>query len=229
MFMSSHRPRVLLVSPPGGVSTALATELATCGYEPLVAADFPTAKALLDTRPDFLVTDLKLGSYNGLHLAIRAGAAGTPVIVVGDDDPVLRAEAERQNTLFLTPPLTPARVIQSIGTMLNASRQTRRSTRKQVPALDAFAGELQARLLDVSYDGMRLEAEAPRPAALPAFFVVRLPQFNFSCRVQRVWTAVVEGPLAATRCGAAVAAVDAETVRAWRDLVDSMPGLAVSV
>jgi len=225
-------PRVLLVSPPTGVSKGLAPQLSEAGYEPLPASDFMEARALLDSRPDLLITDVKLGAYNGLHLAIRAGGLGVPALVLGESDPVLKADAERQQALYLTPPVDPDRLLSLVTKLLAVARQTRRSSRKQVPPLEVIADDFRARLLDVSYDGMRLEAAAKTQLTLPSYFTVRFPQFNFACRVQRIWTAAVssEDPgAAALWCGAAVAAADPETAFTWRSLVDAMPGLGVTV
>lgn len=204
---------------------ALAPSLLSAGYEPTVVSDFAGAKASLDKRPDLLITELKLGAYNGLHLAIRAGVSRTPTIVVGDIDPVLRADAERQQATYLTPPIDPQRLVALVGELLQGSQHTRRSTRKQVPPVNALVNEVPAHLCDVSYEGMRIEsAERDTP---PPYFDVRLPQFNFSCRAQRVWTSPAGEDRSRVWCGAALSTSDGETASAWRALVDIMPGLAV--
>ncbi|MGH6802141.1 MAG: hypothetical protein ACREC3_02080 [Methyloceanibacter sp.] len=194
-------------------------------------ADFAAAKDVLSTRPELLITELKLGAFNGLHLAIRAGVQGTPAIVVGDPDPVLEAEAKRQQATYLSPPLDPERVLTVVGELLAAALRTRRSPRKQVPQLDAFANDVPARVLDVSYEGMRIESVETKSEGLPPVFKVRLPLFNFSCDVQRVWTS----PLTATGAqapgisvGAMLAMANDDTALAWRTLVDALPGLAVT-
>ena len=223
----TSRPRVLLVCPPGGVAKTLATLLAETGCDVLLASDFASAKTALARRPSLLVTDLKLGAYNGLHLAIRAAMVGTAALVIGHVDPVLQADAERQQAVYLTVPLDRERALQEVRRLLDAALHTRRSERRQVPGLDVFADRFPARLLDVSYDGMRLEAVAPKLAELPPYFLVRLPQFNFACRVQRIWTAPAAGDeSSAIWCGAAVAAADMATTSTWRTLVDAMPGFA---
>jgi hypothetical protein len=228
--MNDH-PRLLLVSPPDGVTRTLARSLEAAGYSPMVVSDFSTAQEILSTRPELLIAELKLGAYNGLHLAIRAGVQGTPAIVVGDADPVLEAEAKRQQATYLTLPLDVGRALGVVGELLSVAARTRRSPRKQVPLLDAFVNDVPARVLDVSYEGMRLEADEASSSALPESFRVSLPHFNFSCDVQRVWML----PLAAEgdrrsgiSCGAELSMGDADTALAWRMLVDALPGLAVT-
>jgi len=222
----SPRSRVLLVSLPDGVSATLTSLLFNAGHETVLASDFASAKSVLADRLDLLITDLKLGAYNGIHLAIRAASLGTPVIVIGDPDPVLEADAERQHATYLTTPLDLDRLIETASNLLDASRKTRRSERKRVSNLEAFADDVQARVLDVSYDGLRIETSASSHQTLPRYFVVRMPQFQFVCRVQRVWTtpAVDESTRTVVWCGAAVASDDLEASSAWKTLVDTIPG-----
>ena len=66
-LMPAHR-RVLLVGPSSGLVQSLAAVLTSAGYELHVVADFIKARTLLDAHPDLLITELKLGIYNGLHL-----------------------------------------------------------------------------------------------------------------------------------------------------------------
>ncbi len=229
----NQQPWVLLVAPNGGVVRGLAPSLRAAGYVPKVVGDFAAAKEALAARPELLITELKLGAYNGLHLAIRANVQGTPTIVVGDHDPVLEAEAERQHARYLTPPVTPERVLALVAELLAAAQHVRRSPRKQVPLLDAFVNDVPARVLDVSYEGLRLEAPEAGSENVPAYFRVRLPLFNFSCDVQRVWVSPIsaeqgERALSGVSCGAELSRGDVDTALAWRTLVDSMPGLAVT-
>jgi DNA-binding response OmpR family regulator len=218
--------RVLVVAPSRPLARELAAALKSAGYAPIVVSDFVVAKTLLEARPDFLISELKLGAYNGLHLAIRAAGQGTPAIIIGDADPVLQAEAERYRAAFLKTPLDPERVLVLLRTIPASSRRKRRSPRKQVGVLDAYVNDVQARLLDVSYEGMRIETTEEELAALPPRFTVRLPLFNFSCWVQRVWTARPGSEGSGMTCGAELSTSDADTAMGWRMLVDSLPGTA---
>lgn len=225
----SLSPRVLLVAPTDSVTRTLAPSLRSAGFEPDVVSDFASAKEVLGTHPEVLITELKLGAFNGLHLAIRAGAQGTPTIIIGEPDPVLEAEANRQRARYLTSLTDHEQIIGIVRELLSAAMHTRRSPRKQVPQLDAFVNGRPARLLDVSYEGLRLEAADDESRALPSQFTVRLPRFNFSCAVQRVWTAPLGADaVGGISCGAELSMDDADTALAWRALVDAMPGLAVS-
>jgi DNA-binding response OmpR family regulator len=218
--------RVLVVAPSRPLARELAATLKAAGYAPIVIGDFMVAKTLLEARPDFLISELKLGAYNGLHLAIRAAGQGTPAIIVGDADPVLQAEADRYKAAFLKTPVDPARVLGLMRELAASSPRKRRSPRKQVSVLDAFVDDIRARLLDVSYEGMRIETSERELAGLPPRFTLRLPLFNFSCRVERVWTASPSSEGSGAAFGAELSASDASTTEAWRLLVDSLPAAA---
>jgi DNA-binding NtrC family response regulator len=63
------------------------------------AADFPTARArLFATLLDLVVTNLRLGAFNGLHLAYLVASTGSPprvVVYTNRFDPLLAREGQR--------------------------------------------------------------------------------------------------------------------------------------
>ncbi len=212
---------ILLVAPTRQVADMLSPALAAAGHQTIVTRDFDEAKALLSGRPKLLITEIKLGAYNGLHLAIRAEAIGTPTVVIGDSDPVLERDARRIHAAYLTLPLDRDRAVSVATELLERAVKERRSSRRRVKDVDALANDWQAQLVDVSYEGMRLEAGAN--PGLPKYFEVRVPRFNFSCQVERIWTS--PGVIDATHlcCGAALFPSNLETALAWRALVDALP------
>jgi DNA-binding NtrC family response regulator len=76
---------VLLVSPTPSVAKALSAAIRRMGHHVLVTRTFEGAKRYLAAMPSLLITELKLGAYNGLHLALRAGATDIPSVVIADD------------------------------------------------------------------------------------------------------------------------------------------------
>jgi DNA-binding response OmpR family regulator len=223
--MNGRRQALVVVSDPD-LGATLVEWLSNAGYGARVIRTFAEARAELDaSAPDVLVVQIKLAAYNGLHLAIRARSRGSsmPVVLIGDPDSVLQAEAERHQATYLTRPLDEQVLTDTIRRLGAEHRPARRSPRKRVPMLDALLNDVHARVIDVSYEGLRLEVERQDPAAIPPYFSLRIPLFNVSCRAQRVWT--LEPPdRAAQWCGAAIIAVDNGGAIAWRSLVDSMPG-----
>jgi len=83
-------PRVLVVTQK---LDALRWSLMPKGLEVTLVTTFADAKAHLKTEPDLVIADVKLGFYNGIHVAIRALAADIPAIVIGPDDSGLRRDA----------------------------------------------------------------------------------------------------------------------------------------
>jgi FixJ family two-component response regulator len=223
--MTVRRQAIVVVSDPD-IADMLVDCLSTAGYTARVIREFVTARAELDgTAPDLLVAQIKLGAYNGLHLAIRSRSRGakTPVVLIGDADPVLQAEADRVHAAYLTTPLNEQLLVDAVKRGEADYRPTRRSPRKRVPMLDALVNEVQARILDVSYEGLRLQVSEQQPDSIPPFFMLRIPLFNLSCRAQRVWTRDPPDQ-AGLWCGATIVGVDPAGAVAWRALVDSVPG-----
>ena len=104
--MTAHS-RALVVAPTPELAQSLVGWLASRGYDVLLLTDFAAARQELDARPPrLLVTELKLGAFNGLHLTLRARARcpGVSGIVIGEADCVLQAEARQQHVRYLVPP-----------------------------------------------------------------------------------------------------------------------------
>jgi DNA-binding response OmpR family regulator len=220
------RRQALVVVSDAELGERLVEWLADAGYHARVLRVFAVARAELDsTAPDLLVSQIKLGAYNGLHLAIRSRSRGSklPIILIGDPDAVLQAEAERHHTAYLGLPLDSQVFHETLRREQADYRPTRRSPRKRVPMLDALVNDVQARILDVSYEGLRLQVSEQESAAIPPYFMLRIPLFNLSCRAQRVWT---QDPPDRNGlwCGAAIVGVDVAGAVAWRSLVDAVPG-----
>jgi DNA-binding response OmpR family regulator len=223
--MNVRRQAMVVVSEPN-IGETLVEWLSGSGYAARVIRTFAAARAELDgSSPDLLIAQIKLGAYNGLHLAIRARSRGskTPVILVGDRDPVLQSEADRLHASYLTTPLDEQLLLETVRRAEAEYRPTRRSPRKRVPMLDALVNDVEARILDVSYEGLRLQLTDQQPATVPPYFMLRIPLFNVSCRAQRVWT--LDPPdKNGLWCGATIVGVDPAGAVAWRALVDSVPG-----
>jgi hypothetical protein len=92
---------VLLVAPSPSFAAAAIPWLAEAGFRVTVVGSFEAARPHLTDRLSLLISEVRLGNYNGLHLGIRAKARGIPAIVVGDHDPVLEREAEGLGIRYL--------------------------------------------------------------------------------------------------------------------------------
>jgi DNA-binding NtrC family response regulator len=92
---------VLLVSPTSRLRHGVARVLRRDGHRTVVARTFEAAKAQLAEAPDLLITELKLGEYNGLQLALRVRSAGVPAIVVADES--FARDVEETGATWVTP------------------------------------------------------------------------------------------------------------------------------
>ena len=70
----SHRRKILVVAPSIRLAAGLVTSLGKGHYELVVVSTFSAAMVYLGRRPDLIITEVKLGEYNGLHLALRGRA-----------------------------------------------------------------------------------------------------------------------------------------------------------
>ena len=100
--------------------------LREAGYRVSCAGNFDEGKQLLAfEHPDLLITDLRLGAYIGLHLILRSRAnhpAMAALITAPAADPVLAAEATRQNARFLVRPLSDGDLLSAVaGSLLYAT------------------------------------------------------------------------------------------------------------
>src|ERR1700731_1093642 len=129
-------------------------------------------RAIVEHAPDLLIADLRLGEYNGLQL-VAAVPLGVPSIVItGHPDAVLAAEAQKLGAHYITKPVVPEALLKLIEeTRASAAKRhsrgsTRRWDRKPVAGrVSARVENVQARIVDISYGGVKFEIE--REQALP--------------------------------------------------------------
>ena len=97
----SSLPRVLLVFKTATIGKLLFGWFADAGYDVALVTSFESAKAQLQSELDLLVSEIRLGDYNGLHLASRAQARQVPAIVLGDADVVLERDAQHMEIPYV--------------------------------------------------------------------------------------------------------------------------------
>ena len=118
---SPHSVVVVDLNAPNRTKTVDLLEAA--GYRVRSARTFDEAKTLLAAeRPDILITDLRLGQYNGLHLILRTRSSFPEMAALVTSrvaDPVLEAEALRQNAHFVLVPLTATQLLHAVATSLS--------------------------------------------------------------------------------------------------------------
>ena len=117
----SRRHHVVIVAQNPALATALLSWLGSAGYELAIVTTFAAAKALLETKPALIISELKLGEYNGLHLALKARAVGIPTIIVGPHDAVLQKDADELGATYLTSVLRRSQVLDLVSERLGST------------------------------------------------------------------------------------------------------------
>lgn len=214
---------LLIVDPDAASRRAMVESLKGARYRTIAADGFASAVQLLESaRPDLLITVVRLGMFNGLHLVVR-GRAGNPrmaALVVDDSrDSVLERESKNVGaTAYLAKPVDSDELLRRVAEAL-ASRERRCWSRTPVASnvlVRIAAG--RARLLDISYGGVRLESGS---AQLPDVLRLELPILGLSVNAERVWSRRAD-PAEVWSCGAALAPIDSESTQRWRRLVDTV-------
>ena len=116
--MNRH-PYILIVAHTPSVAKALYTWFSEAGYEAVIVTSFAAAKVHLDADPDLLVSELRLGDYNGLHLGLKARTRGIPAVVMSDADPVLEREAEQMGVVYVPSNPDRRRMLALVGRLLS--------------------------------------------------------------------------------------------------------------
>jgi CheY-like chemotaxis protein len=181
---------ILVVSADPVVLSGRVMALRREGYAAAACSSFPDARRMLDDgpTPDLLVTDVRLGPYNGLHLVAvaRVEYPRTAAVVIGAADHVLEVEASGLGARYVVAPVSPQELVSVVAESLMVPKPRRRWPRKRLLGeVPAIVGGLPARVLDVSYGGLGLEVFS---SEIPADHVeVVLPDFGVGVQTDRVW------------------------------------------
>ena len=106
--------KILILEDEPSVAGLYRDVLRLAGNEVIVYHRFEDARAHLKRDvPDGLLTDVRVGEYNGLQLALlfrSLSPAGVILVVSGHDDPVIRKEAAAIDAEFLVKPVEFSRL-----------------------------------------------------------------------------------------------------------------------
>ena len=98
-----RRLRVLVVMSHPGIAATTRAWVERRGYQADICPGFTAASTQLRRTPDLVIAEVRLGAFNGLHVAMRALWEGIPAIVMGPDDLVLSREARSMGISYVTP------------------------------------------------------------------------------------------------------------------------------
>jgi DNA-binding response OmpR family regulator len=216
--------RILVLDDDEHALSGIVELLRDAGHNVTGAATYDAAKRLLAVSPfDLLVSDVRVRSFNGLHLVMqtRADHPETAIIIItGYDDPLIDLEAHRYHADLVRKPIRPAEFRQRVHQALAQVRRQRRWPRKRV--VGGFRVTIKGRpaaVVDVSYGGLRLEL--PDGETLPHSFDVEVAGIGLHLEVEPVWSQA-SPEAAGTVCGATLSAEHTPSARTWRAIVDRL-------
>ena len=218
--------RILLVETDRAAASVADSALTNAGHRVAWVDSF--ADAIRQTTvdcPDLMITALRLGPFNGLHLVLRCRASdpNMPAIIVSEPRD-LTDDISRYGARSLPKPIEPNTLLSLVTEMLagripHDPTSSRRWPRKRAE-LPATVSAGSARVVELSYGGVRLElARPPGPGRTP--IEIKLPTFGVSVQAVACWSQLAEEG-GSWRCGAEVAPVDSDATRTWRWIVDSL-------
>jgi len=110
---------VVIVDDDESLLKVLVTGIEHAGGNVTAFGRFEEAKRFLAaTTPDILLTDVRLGGSNGLHLVVMSKLKHpemTAVVMTGFDDVVLKKDAEAVGALYFVKPILVSEIIDLIA------------------------------------------------------------------------------------------------------------------
>jgi two-component system response regulator RegA len=110
-----ERRKILILEDDLAMAELYLVTLNAAGIDVTVCNTFPDARnAVHRELPDGVLTDVRVGEFNGFQLAhlFRAMSPGGIIVVVtGHDDPTMRAEAAKLDAAFLLKPVNMQELI----------------------------------------------------------------------------------------------------------------------
>jgi len=112
---------VLLVDDDPEVVHTLRDVLESAGYRVLAATSFEDGKRLLADSPPpaVLITDVRLGMFNGLQLAVLRPPSTAVIVISGFLDHTLEAETKRLGGVYMLKPVSSKALIEAIEMAVN--------------------------------------------------------------------------------------------------------------
>ncbi len=218
--------RILVLDDDEHTLSGIVELLRDQGHHVTGAATYDAAKRLLAvTAFDLLITDVRLRSFNGVHLVMQTHhdhPEMAVIIITGYEDPMIELEANRYHADLVRKPIKAQEFTRLVERKLSTVRRQRRWPRKRVVGGFRVTVKGQpAAVVDVSYGGLRLEFPQNASPPLPETFDVEVTGIGLHLEVEPVWSDS-SGPTAGTVIGATLAAEHTPSARTWRAIVDRL-------
>lgn len=217
--------KILIVDDNTSTRAELVTLMADAGFETLTAATVPEAMRLLATaQPHLLITEIRLDTYNGLHLIAMSPKPIPAIVITGYADRAVEADARRLGAEYLPKPVSPGELYATIHrTLTNAATRgvflpPRADPRTDVPPNTmVLVNDSPACLLDVSAGGARVELQCAPGETVRSPLAFRLEGLDVTLPLEVMWKRRTSEH--SWVCGVAVA----EDLRpAWQTFLDAV-------
>jgi len=214
--------RILIVDPDEGAALHAQGVLASAGYSLRLARTFEEGvPALTDQAPDLVITGLRLGPFNGLHLVLRSRLLNPNVatLVMGQAADH-SSDVDSLQVPFLEKPFARESLLKTVSSLL-ANRVPRalsgnRQWPRKTARIPASVFDVEHQIIDLSYGGLRLEGALE--AKMGSRMVVTLPTFGLTLQAVARWSTPSDD---GAQCGAEILDCGAALTE-WRTVVDSM-------
>ena len=117
-FAAVNALSVLVVEPTRDDLLPIVSLLSGTGFRVTATETYAHARNILAaTSPAVLITTVRLGEFNGLHLVLRTKTANPTIAALVTSptaDPVLRADAEAMGATFMVKPIQPQELLAAV-------------------------------------------------------------------------------------------------------------------
>lgn len=214
---------VLIVEPDSEQALAARDALVGAGRDVKVAGTFQEAvQALSAGSFGIMVTAVRLGAFNGLHLVIRKNALNPQMrcIVMGLSTD-RSSDVDRLNVPFLAKPVAGATIAAAVSEEIDraAEMPLRRWPRKPVH-LAAVVSDADIDIVDLSYGGLRIQGMRT-PLSVGTQLTVNVPSLGVSVTAVARWTKPLHED-GESWCGAEILPPPPGTTNEWIGVVDSL-------
>jgi DNA-binding response OmpR family regulator len=187
--------KILIVDDNATTCAELAMLLGDAGFETLTAGTVPDAmRALSTSQPNLLITEIRLDTYNGLHLIAMAPKPIPAIVITGYADRAVEADARRLGAEYLSKPVSPGELFATIQrTLGNAATRgvflpPRRDRRTETPSNTmVLINDVPACVLDVSAGGARVEVQCAPGDTLQSPLAFRAEGFELALPLEVMW------------------------------------------
>ena len=187
--------KILVVDDNASTRGELVKLLVDAGFETMTAATVPEAmRALSTTPPSLLITEIRLDSYNGLHLIAMAPKPVPAIVITGFPDRGVEADARRLGAEYLAKPVSPGELYATVQrTLANAANRgvflpPRADPRTDVPPnTTVLVNDVPACLLDVSAGGARVEIQCAPGATVQSPLAFRHEDVDVTLPMEVMW------------------------------------------